>query len=66
RMASGGPLAARCVLEDDAIRGCNMVDQLPGNVAFDVTLKSGNYTVAALSSARDAAAARISALRQRR
>ncbi|MEM9140024.1 MAG: hypothetical protein AAGB15_09345, partial [Pseudomonadota bacterium] len=47
RMASGGPLAARCVLEDDAIRGCNMVDQLPGNVAFDVTLKSGNYTVAA-------------------
>lgn len=63
-LASGGPLAARCVLDQGNVRGCNMVDQLPGNVAFDVTLKAGNYTVASLRSARDTAAARITALRQ--
>lgn len=65
RMASGGPLAARCVLQENQVQGCNLVDQLPGNVAYDATLKAGNYTTAGLSAARDAAAAKVNGYRAR-
>jgi len=63
KMASGGPLAARCVLRDRAIAGCNMVDDLPGGMAIDASLKSGTYTTASLRAALDAAIAAVSSMR---
>ncbi|MEM7058686.1 MAG: hypothetical protein AAF557_13935 [Pseudomonadota bacterium] len=65
RMASGGPLAARCVLKESKVQGCNLVDQLPGNVAFDATLKAGTYTTDGLRAAREAAAAKVNSYRTR-
>lgn len=63
RMASGGPLAARCVLKENQVQGCNLVDQLPGNIAFDATLKAGTYTTAGLRAARNAAVAKVNSYR---
>lgn len=65
RMSSGGPLSARCVLENGEVQGCNLVDQLDGNVAFDATLKAGNYTVEGLRTARETAIAKVNGLRVR-
>ena len=64
KLASGGPLAARCVLNDGKVRSCNLVDKVPGNIAFDATLKAGSYTLAGLRSARDTAAAQVNGLRK--
>ena len=64
-MSSGGPLSARCVLKDGEVQGCNLVDQLDGNVAFDATLKAGKYTVEGLRTARETAIAKVNALRAR-
>lgn len=63
KMASGGPLAARCTRNGQTIEGCNMVDQLQGGLAVDVSLKSGRYTTEGLRGALDAAIARINGLR---
>ncbi len=62
-MASGGPLAARCVLKGEQVEGCNLVDQLAGGVAIDASLKSGTYSTAGLRGALDAAVARVDAMR---
>jgi hypothetical protein len=61
---TGGPLAARCVLEGEAIRGCNIVDQLPGNLTIDAALNAGTYTTESLASAHQAALARVQSLRR--
>jgi hypothetical protein len=63
KMNSGGPLAARCVLGQDKVQGCNIVDHLAGNVTFDVTLNPGDYSSAGLRAAREAAIARIESFR---
>lgn len=65
RMSSGGPLSARCVLKNGEVQGCNLVDQLQGNLAFDATLKAGKYTVEGLRTAREAAIAKVNTLRTR-
>ena len=62
KLASGGPLSARCVLEEGKVLGCSLVDELPGNIAFDVTLKPGEYTSQGLASARAEAVANINSL----
>lgn len=62
-MASGGPLAARCIREGETIVGCNLVDEMDGGIAIDAGLKSGRYTSATLRQALDAAKARVNALR---
>lgn len=59
RMNSGGPLAARCLLEGEKIQGCNIVDQLTDRVALDVTLNPGEYTSNGLRDARQAALNRL-------
>ena len=61
---TGGPLAARCVLEGEAIRGCNIVDQLPGNLTVDAALNAGTYSTESLASARQAALGRVQSLRR--
>jgi hypothetical protein len=61
---TGGPLAARCVLEGEAIRGCNIVDQLPGNLTVDAALNAGTYSTESLASAHQAALARVQSLRR--
>ncbi len=61
---TGGPLAARCVLEGEAIRGCNIVDQLPGDLTVDAALNAGTYSTENLASAHGAALARIQSLRR--
>jgi len=63
KMASGGPLAARCVLGDKAIKGCNLVDLLPGGMVIDVGLNSGQYTTAGLRAALNAATAAVDSMR---
>lgn len=65
RLSTGGPLSARCVLEDGKVLGCSLVDELPGDVAFDVTLKPGSYTTTGLDAARSEAIANITALQKR-
>jgi len=66
RLATGGPLAARCVLNegDNKVRGCSLVDQLPGQIAFDATLAPGTYSAEGLREARARVAATVGALRQ--
>ena len=61
---TGGPLAARCVLEGETVRGCNIVDQLPGNLTVDATLNAGTYSTESLAAAHDAALARVQSLRR--
>lgn len=61
---TGGPLAARCVLEGDKIRGCNIVDSLKGDVTFDVTLNPGDYSSVDLSSAHRTAVSKLESLRR--
>ena len=63
KMASGGPLAARCVLEGDRIGGCNIVDEMPGNVAFDAALRPGTYTTKGLQAAHNAATQKVRSMR---
>ena len=62
-MVSGGPLAARCTRKGEAIEGCNLVDQLPGGLAVDASLKSGRYTTKGLREALDAAIGQVNAMR---
>jgi hypothetical protein len=52
------------VLEGDAVRGCNIVDQLPGNLTVDAALNAGTYTTDSLASAHQAALARVQSLRR--
>lgn len=59
KMNTGGPLAVRCLLGEKKIQGCNIVDQVPGGVTFDATLKAGDYSTALLRGARDAAARKV-------
>lgn len=70
---TGGPLAARCVLQGNvqpqpgqaqaAIRSCNIVDEVPGNLIIDATLNAGTYSTEGLAQAHRAALARVQSLR---
>jgi hypothetical protein len=76
---TGGPLAARCVLQSDAagtgagagqpqetgprIRTCNIVDEAPGNLTIDATLNAGTFSTDNLAQAHRAALARVDSLR---
>ena len=70
---TGGPLAARCVLQGNpqsesgqtqaAIRSCNIVDQVPGDLTIDASLKAGTYSTEKLAQAHQAALARVASLR---
>lgn len=64
KMASGGPLSARCVLDEGKIVLCSLVDEIRGNAAYDVTLKPGKYTTAGLIAARDEVVAQINAVQR--
>lgn len=56
---TGGPLAARCTLQDKKVEGCKLIDTLPGGLTIDVTLNAGTYTTADLAGARNAALQQI-------
>jgi hypothetical protein len=60
-LSTGGPLAIRCVLQEKQIRGCNLIDEIAGNLVIDVTLNAGNYSTADLSGARTAALNKVRA-----
>lgn len=64
KMNTGGPLAVRCLLGENKIQGCRMVDQLANGITFDATLNPGDYSTALLSGARSAAVQRVEALRR--
>lgn len=64
-LASGGPLAARCVMVEGKVAACNLFDRLPGDIVYDATLKPGKYTLEGLVSARDTAVASIDNMRRR-
>ncbi len=59
KLNTGGPLAARCTLQETKIQGCNLIDTLPGGLTVDVTLNAGTYTTADLAGARAAALRQI-------
>ncbi|MEO1490967.1 MAG: hypothetical protein AAFV19_02300 [Pseudomonadota bacterium] len=59
KLNTGGPLAARCTLQERKIQGCNLIDTLPGDLTVDVTLNPGTYTTADLAGARSAALRQI-------
>lgn len=40
RLTFGGPLATRCVLADQQIRGCEIVDELPGGIGLRAPLRA--------------------------
>ncbi len=61
---TGGPLAARCVIQGESVRGCNIVDQLPGNLTVDAALNPGTYSSESLAAAHEAALARVQSLRR--
>ena len=61
RMASGGPLFARCLLADQGIQGCAMFDQLGNGATYDATLNAGQYTSESLKEVQKVVAGRITA-----
>ncbi len=73
KLNTGGPLAARCVLQGAAqpaagqspaeIRSCNIVDEVPGDLIIDATLKAGTFSTQSLAQAHRAALARVQSLR---
>ncbi|HET7408668.1 MAG TPA: hypothetical protein VFJ13_00575, partial [Paracoccaceae bacterium] len=62
-LAFGGPLAARCVIAGEQIRGCEIVDELPGGVGLRAPLKALPQSSAALAAAHQAALAQVRPLR---
>ena len=62
-LSFGGPLAARCVLVEQQIRGCEIVDELPGGVGLRAPLKALPQSSAALAAAHQAALAQVRPLR---
>jgi hypothetical protein len=63
-LAFGGPLAARCALMGEQIRGCEIVDELPGGVGLRVPLTALPQSSAALAAAHQAALAKVRELRR--
>ena len=63
KMATGGPLAVRCLLAENAVRGCNIVDELPGGIAIDAPLRPGTYSTESLAAAHAAAIGAVNAIR---
>lgn len=61
---TGGPLAVRCVLQEESVRGCNIVDRLPGNLTVDASLNPGTYTTEGLAAAHDAVLRRVETYRR--
>lgn len=61
-LSTGGPLAVRCVLAEQQIRGCNLIDKIDGDLVIDVTLNAGNYSTEGLVGARTAALNRVRTL----
>ncbi len=61
-MNTGGPLAARCVLSEESIKGCALFDELSGGLSFDATLSPGTYTTTALKQAYASALDKINTL----
>lgn len=64
KLVSGGPLAARCIFEQKAIKGCDLVDELPGGIAIDAPLKAGTYSSESLAAAHAAAVRAVNAVRR--
>ena len=64
KLVSGGPLAARCVFEQKAIKGCDLVDELPGGIAIDAPLKAGTYSSESLAAAHAAAVRAVNSVRR--
>ncbi|MEM1162118.1 MAG: hypothetical protein AAGJ28_14380 [Pseudomonadota bacterium] len=65
KMRTGGPLAARCIIKDKAIQGCNLIEQLSGGLAIDASLRAGSYSTAGLRKALQFATAKVNGLRRR-
>ncbi len=64
KLVSGGPLAARCVFEQKAIAGCDLVDELPGGIAIDAPLKAGTYSTETLAAAHAAVVRAVDSVRR--
>lgn len=62
RMNSGGPLAARCAMNEGKVQGCNIIDRGPDGVIFDAILAEGDYSTDAILSAWRAANSGLSTL----
>lgn len=60
----GGPLAARCVLAEDQVRGCETLDELEGQIGMRAPLKALPESSAALAAAHRAALERVRPLRR--
>lgn len=63
-LLSGGPLAARCILADGGVRGCSILDELPGGVAINVPLSAGPDSTQKLAAAHAAAVGAVNAVRR--
>lgn len=63
RLSFGGPLAARCIVVEDRVRGCEIVDELPGGVGVRAPLRALPQSADALAAAHGAAMARVQPLR---
>lgn len=62
-LAFGGPLAVRCVLAEDRIRSCEIVDELPGGVGLRAPLEALPTSSDALAAAHRAAITQVRSLR---
>ena len=59
----GGPLAARCIVVEERIRGCEIVDELPGGVGLRAPLRTLPQSSEGLAAAHRAAVAQVTSLR---
>lgn len=64
KLAFGGPLAARCMLAEDRIMGCEILDELEGRIGMRAPLRALPESSAALAAAHRTALERVRPLRR--
>lgn len=64
KLSFGGPLAARCMVAEDQIRGCEILDELEGRIAMRAPLKALPESGAELAAAHRKAIETVQPLRR--
>lgn len=64
KLSFGGPLAARCMLGEDRIQGCEILDELEGQIGMRAPLKALPESGAELAAAHQTAIERVRPLRR--
>lgn len=64
KLSFGGPMAARCMLAEDRIQGCEILDELDGQIGVRAPLKALPESGAQLAAAHKAAIERVRSLRR--